>query len=473
MQQKLVMVQRKRVPEPLPQQKIHNKSDDPVIEARLKDILALLYSFYAQEIDMSLERVERFLAQLGNPHLKLPPVIHVAGTNGKGSTIATLRSLLEASGKTAHVFTSPHLVHPSERIRLAGELITTPHLVQLLEECLAVNRDEPITFFEIFTAAAFLAMARTPADYVLLETGMGGRLDATNVVPNPICTIITTISRDHEKFLGNTLAQIAREKAGIMKAGVPCVIGYQTAEAIAGGVEQVFHEVSTGLSPVSPLLQFGSEWQSEAVSGRLKFTWQGESIMTRLPNLIGTHQIYNVGAALAAYRVIIGDAFDPSILSTNEGDNAPVNPLGIIDWPGRLQKLETGVFAQVLKPDQELWIDGGHNDSAGVFLAEQAAAWKAQDGKPLHLIVAMVNRKNPKDFLTPLTRYAQTLTLTEIAGEENSYSAEQLHDLCADIGFEEVRCQKDMQKAVQAIKAPNARILITGSLYLMGQVLKG
>ena len=171
--------------------KIHNKSNDPDLETRLSEILDLLYSFYDQEIDMSLERVMRFLHQLGDPHLNLPPVVHVAGTNGKGSTIATLRSLLEGAGKTVHVMTSPHLIHPTERVRLAGQLISTRYLVDVLEECLRVNRTEPITFFEMFTAASFLAMSRTPADFVLLETGMGGRLDATNVIPDPICNIIT------------------------------------------------------------------------------------------------------------------------------------------------------------------------------------------------------------------------------------------------------------------------------------------
>ena len=274
---------------------IHNKSDDPALEKRLDDILTLLYSFYDQEIDMSLERVERFLAQLDNPHLKLPPVIHVAGTNGKGSTIACLRALLEGSGKCVHVMTSPHLVHPTERIRLAGDLISTQDLIDVLEECLAVNRREPITFFEILTAASFLAMSRTPADYVLLETGMGGRLDATNVVPDPICTIITTISKDHEKFLGDTVQQIAFEKAGIMKAGVPCVIGMQTYT----DVFDVFHKKSTSLTPEAKLHQFGAHWNIEVVQGRMKFTWQDDSIAISHLNLIGPHQIYNMGAAIA------------------------------------------------------------------------------------------------------------------------------------------------------------------------------
>ena len=278
---------------------LHNKSNDPAVEERLKEILDLLYSFYDTEIDMSLERVERFLQQLDNPHLKLPPVIHVAGTNGKGSTIAALRSLLEASGKTVHICTSPHLVHPTERIRLAGQLISTQNLIAVLEECLAINRNEPITFFEMFMAASFLAMSRSPADYVILETGMGGRLDATNVIPDPICTIITTISKDHEKFLGNNLKDIAFEKAGIIKTAVPCVIGYQTKDALEAGVMEVFHEKSTSLPTDAALHRFGSEWGVTQTQDGFIYDAQGQNFSCPTPNLLGEHQIYNIGAAIS------------------------------------------------------------------------------------------------------------------------------------------------------------------------------
>lgn len=455
-------------------QPIHNKSDDPALEARLRDILTLLYSFYDTEIDMSLERVERFLKQLGSPHLKLPPVIHVAGTNGKGSTIATLRSLLEGDGKRVHVMTSPHLVHPTERIRLAGNFISTQELVDVLEECLAVNRSEPITFFEMLCAGSFLAMSRVPADYVLLETGMGGRLDATNVVPNPLLTIITTISKDHEKFLGDSLDKIAFEKAGIMKAGVPCVIGYQTRQAIDAGVMKVFHNVSTSLSPDAKIYACGSAWQSKAVQheaqNKLQFTWQvaesKEILMTRLPNLNGPHQIYNTGAALAAYRLITGKPLGPEKLSPD----APNNPLGIIHWPGRLQRMQKHRLNR-LNPSAEIWIDGGHNDSAGQFLAQQAGAWQAEDNKPLHLIIAMVNRKNPKEFIEPLLPYTASITCTEIKGEVSSFSARDLYDLIEPMGFQNLVCKESPEEAVECIKDKNARILLTGSLYFIGTIL--
>ena len=447
---------------------IHNKSDNEALEQRLQDILTLLYSFYEQEIDMSLERVERFLAQLDNPHLKLPPVIHVAGTNGKGSTIATLRSLLEASGKRVHVMTSPHLVHPTERIRLAGKLISTQELVDILEECLAINRQEPITFFEIFTAASYLIMSRVPADYVLLETGMGGRLDATNVIPDPVCTIITTISKDHEKILGNTLKKIAFEKAGIMKAGVPCIIGYQTEEAIDAGVLDVFHEISQGLSPVSPLFRFGEEWCTASETESVQFTWHKESIVVSHPNLLGSHQIYNCGAALAAYRVIMKQAFDAKILSPND----PNNPLLTIHWPGRLQRLDDHPLCDLIPETSELWIDGGHNDSAGKFLAAQMQKWAAQDNKNLHLIVAMVTRKNPKEFLEPLVPYAKTITVIPIPNESHSYSADDLHNIVKTLGFQNLKKADSAADAIRQIDDEKpSRILITGSLYLMGTIL--
>ena len=420
---------------------------------------------------MSLERVERFLAQVGNPHLNLPPVIHIAGTNGKGSTLATLRSLLEASGKRVHVMTSPHIVHPTERIRLAGRLITTQELVDVLEECLAVNRSEPITFFEMLTAASFLIMSRIPADYVLLETGMGGRLDATNVVPDPVCTIITTISKDHEKFLGDTVQKIAYEKAGIMKPGVPCVIGYQTNladEAQDAKVEKVFHEVSNNLSPSAKIFRYASDWHIDPDDDGVKFTWLGESIVTSHPNLIGPHQIYNTGAALAAYRIIMGDDFDAEILST---DNAN-NPLLTIHWPARLQHIQEGPLRNLVQDTQALWLDGGHNDSAGVMLAEQAKIWRGVDNRPLHLIIAMVNRKTPSDFLAPLLPYVETITITSIPDEASSFSTNELYDLVKPLGFKNINKAETFEQAVQNIPDKNARILATGSLYFIGTILR-
>lgn len=446
-------------------QKLHNKSSDAAVEAQLDSILAELYSFYSQKIDMSLERVGRFLHQLGDPHLNLPPVVHIAGTNGKGSTLAMLRSLLENEGKRVHVMSSPHLVHPTERIRLAGELITSEYLIELLEECLAVNRSEPITFFEMFTAATYLAFSRIPADICLLETGMGGRLDATNVVPDPICTIITTISKDHEKFLGDTLPEIAYEKAGIMKAGVPCVIGYQTPSALKEGVTDVFQKQSKALPTGAPLFIYSHDWFIEPFNDAMHYKSGAVDLTLHLPNLLGTHQVYNAGAALTAFDLINKRMNWRMRLSTEAINTA----MGIIHWPGRLQKFDH----LSMTGDWELYLDGGHNDSAGQFLATQAETWQRQDGKDLHLIVAMVDRKTPAEFLTPLLPYTKSLTLMEITGEETSYNAQDLKQITMQLGFSNIKTATNFNEALSDIikNDDKGRILATGSLYFLGNIL--
>lgn len=439
-------------------------------EARLETILQRLYAFYDKEIDLSLDRVRGLLRCLGDPHLSLPPVVHVAGTNGKGSVVATLRALLEASGYRVHVATSPHLAHATERIRLAGELISTPDMVAVLEETLVANDGAPATFFEIFMAATFLAFSRMPADFTLLETGLGGRFDASNVIPDPVVTVITVISRDHSEFLGSELTQIAFEKAGIMKAGVPCVIGRQTPEALDSGVMDVFQDVSSGLSTGANLVRYGSEWSIASDGEMMRFCFDDESYLLPCPNLCGSHQIDNAGAALAAYRVITGlrkeIAFDTEKLSTG---------LRQIVWPGRLQRLEGHPVAGLLPPGWELWCDGGHNDSAGAVLAAQAAVWAQEDGKPLHLVVAMVDRKDPAAFLGPLRPYAASLTVTGIPGERSSLSAQDLYDIAAPLGFAELRRADSVEEAVEGVAqgftASPGRVLVTGSLYLIGNVL--
>ncbi|MEM9469922.1 MAG: folylpolyglutamate synthase/dihydrofolate synthase family protein [Pseudomonadota bacterium] len=443
-------------------QKLHNRSDNPETEKRLQEILGTLYSFYSQKIDMSLERVERFLHQLGDPHLKLPPVVHVAGTNGKGSTIAILRSLLEAHEKKVHVMTSPHLVHPTERVRLAAELISSDYLIELLEECLAVNRSEPITFFEMFTAATYLAFSRAEADICLLETGMGGRLDATNVIPDPICTIITTISKDHEKFLGDTLDKIAFEKAGIIKENVPCVIGYQTLEALEANVISVFEKQANALK--APLSLFDQDWhcheKNHEQNNEMIFSSNDNDWAFSLPNLVGPHQVYNAGAALKAFE-IIHQSFDTEKI--NEA-------LTSIHWPGRLQKIEH----ELLPKNWELFLDGGHNDSAGQFSAQQAMIWRDSDQKELHLIVAMVDRKNPKEFLTPLLPHTKTITLMEIIGEETSFDLKKLEEIAKNIGFQSISRATSFDQAIKNVtqSADEGRILATGSLYFLGNIFK-
>ena len=442
-------------------------SSDPSVEVQLEQVLLHLYGFYKNKIDLSLDRTYRFLHTLGDPHLKLPPVVHVAGTNGKGSTVATLRALLEASGQSVHVYTSPHLVHPTERITLAGTPISSEALIGVLTECIEINQNEPITFFELFTCAALLAFSRVSADWLILETGMGGRLDTTNVIAKPACTIITTISYDHMAFLGDSLEKIASEKGGIMKAGVPCVIGYQMEEAIQEGVMEVFKIQSQALSPEAPLCRYGAEWSTAPEAGQMLFRYEDDSILTRKPCLVGNHQLWNAGAALAAFRIIAPDHFTPEILST---------ALAKIEWPGRLQTLENHDFNALVPDDWDVIIDGGHNDSAGMVLAGQMEEWRKHESRPLHLVVAMVNRKEPAAFLAPLLPYANSITLTAIEGESTSHTPEAMEASAMALGFKNIQTAPNAREAVRLIARTQndgkaARVLITGSLFLMGNIL--
>jgi len=451
---------------------LYNKSNDPKIEAHLQALLDSIYKLHGTEIDFGLERIISFLGKLGDPHLRLPPVIHVAGTNGKGSTIACLHALLEASDKRVHVITSPHLVHPTERIILAGTPITSEGFIEILEECLAVNRNDPITFFEMFIAASFLAMNRVEADYVLLETGMGGRLDATNVIPNPLLTIITTISLDHAEFLGDTADLIAAEKAGIMKADVPCIIGKQLEGPTYTGVNKVFQKISQGLSTDAPLYHHDAEWGIEPNLKGFTFTWLDESIGTSHTNMLGTHQMHNIGAAIGAYRIIMGDAFDPIILSPE----APEKPLLKINWPGRLQRLKGHPFNKLIHDTNQLFIDGGHNDSAGIAIAEQLKNWqencKQNQSCKIHLIVAMVDRKDPIAFLKPMIPYVESLTITKIPDIKDSYNIESLEQLISPLDLKNVKTAPNPETALKDLaNEENATILMTGSLYFVGHIL--
>ncbi len=442
-------------------------SPDPAVEAQLDAILQHMYGFYHTEIDLDLGRTYRFLEELGNPHLRLPPVVHVAGTNGKGSTIATLRALLEASGQTVHVYTSPHLVHATERIRLAGELISSERLITLLNECIEINQNRPITFFEMFTCAALLGFSREPADWLILETGMGGRLDTTNVIARPAATIITSISYDHQKFLGNSLTAIAGEKAGILKPGVPCVIGYQFPQAIAEGVPEVFLKASRSLSPAAPLFRYGAEWATGLEAGQMLFRYGNDSILLPKPRLHGNHQLWNAASALAAFRIIAPDHFTPEILST---------AMGQIEWPGRLQTLENHPFQQLVPESWEIVIDGGHNDSAGLVLASQMEEWRKNDSRPLHLVIAMVDRKDPVAFLKPFLPYVESVTATRIAQEATSFEPDALRDVALELGFPSVSTANSPIDALKTLAASstdlkNARVLMTGSLFFMGEIL--
>lgn len=426
-------------------------------------MLDKLYSLHPKLIDLSLNRVTRFLSDLGNPHLSLPPVIHVAGTNGKGSTVATLRAILEEHGFRCHVATSPHLVRLNERIVLAGEEIGNDALTALITECMDHNHGQDITFFEMIIAATFLAFSRTPADFCLLETGLGGRLDATNVVPQPAATIITAISYDHREFLGDTLPRIAAEKAGIMKPGTPCIIGRQPPMAESAAVRNTFlsHASSTG----SPLLLNGADWRMEEEQSRLRFTDRQGTFLTQKPSLPGRHQFDNAGAAIAALRVIPGLRLDPEKIST---------ALGKIHWPARLQKIEHPDFIETIGVGSELWLDGGHNDSAGMILADHIQGWCNTDAKPVHMIMGMLTRKNPVEFINPIVPYIESVTAIPVPGEESSFTPSELKARLAPLPLKAIHVSESVHDALHLLRRRHPgpkRILIAGSLYLAGHVL--
>ena len=422
--------------------------------AKSDAVLARLLRLHPKKIDLSLGRILTLLSRLGDPHKKLPPVVHVAGTNGKGSSIAFMRAMLEAAGYAVHVYTSPHLVHFNERIRLAGRLIDEGELFNLLEACERANAGDGITYFEITTAAAFKAFAETPADIVLLECGLGGRYDATTVVDRPALTAITPVSMDHMQFLGNTLAQIAGEKAAIQKPGVVSVIGPQA--DVAGRVIETEAEARG-----AKLFRAGREWSAHGETSQLVYASPAGSRKFPLPALSGPHQIGNAGLAIAALEKLS----EFKVL-----DSHIVTGLRMVDWPARIQHLTRGPLVDLLPGGWELWLDGGHNAAAGEMLAAVAADWDAQ---PLHLVFGMLDSKDPAAFLAPLVTRASGLQAVVIPEEDASLSADALVRAAASLGLASAEASS-VTDAVRRIVGDThgpARILICGSLYLAGQVL--
>jgi dihydrofolate synthase / folylpolyglutamate synthase len=416
-------------------------------------VLERLGRLHPKLIDLSLGRVERLLAALGNPHKRLPPVVHVAGTNGKGSTIATLRACLEAGGYRVHAFTKPHLVRFHERIRLNGRLIEEDALVALLEECERANGGAPITYFEITTVAAFLAFVRAPADIVLLETGLGGRLDATNVIRRPAVTAITPISLDHQAFLGDTIAQIAGEKAGILKPGTPAVIGPQPDEA-----EAVIEARADALSV--PLLRWQREWRCDAEGSGMHFSGERRRLDLPLPSLLGAHQIVNAGTAIECLDQLRDFPISTEALGAG---------LRHIEWPARLQRLTRGPLIEMMPPGWELWLDGGHNPGAGAILGEFVAGWR---DRPLYLIVGMLNTKDATGFLAPLAHRAKALAGVTIPGEQNALSAERIAAAACSVGMSATTAASaEMALRNFASDPEPSRVLICGSLHFAGTIL--
>ncbi len=413
-------------------------------------VLARMMALHPKIIDLTLDRMWRLLDALGNPQNNLPPVIHIAGTNGKGSTQAMIRAGLEAAGHRVHAYTSPHLARFHERIRVAGDLITEADLTDVLEECYDANNGGNITYFEITTCAALLAFSRSPADYTLLEVGLGGRLDATNVVEKPALTVITPVSIDHQQYLGDTLAQIAGEKAGVIKRGVPCIVGPQQEEAMdVIEAEALRHH--------APLLAYGQQWHVGQEAGRMVYQDEHGLLDLPKPNLLGAHQISNAGAALAALRQL-GVA--------NDHCEAAVTGA---QWPARMQRLKTGPLAEAAA-QAELWLDGGHNPAAGEAIAGLLGTLPK---RPTYLICGMLNTKDISGYLRPLAKQAEKLIAVSIPGEAATLPAHETAQAARAVGMNADEAPS-VQSALADILAidPSARVLICGSLYLAGSVLR-
>ena len=412
-------------------------------------ILERMTTLHPKVIDLTLDRVHRLLGLLGHPEGAIPPAIHIAGTNGKGSTQAMIRAGLEQAGQSVHAYTSPHLARFHERIRLAGALISEPALTALLDEAVQKNGPDEITFFEITTCAAFLAFARTPADWTLLEVGLGGRLDATNVI-TPHLAIITPVSMDHEAFLGDTVAKIAAEKAGIIKRGVPVIVGPQHPD----GLEVI---ESTAARLGAPILAYGQHWQVWEERGRLIFQDENGLLDLPLPNLPGPHQIQNAGAALMALRHLGKD------------DAACEAAVTRAEWPARMQRLRHGPLVD-LAPEVELWLDGGHNPAGGEAVAATLARMPA---RPTHLICGMLNTKDVTGYMRPLAPQVTQLHAVSIPGEKNTLPADATCDAALSAGIPATTAAS-VAEALARISAssPDARVLICGSLYLAGSILR-
>jgi len=421
--------------------------------SRTDAILKRLSGLHPKLIDMGLERLNRLLADLDHPEDRLPPVIHVAGTNGKGSTVAFLRAMLEAAGKSVHVYTSPHLVRFNERIRLAGKLADTRRLNRVLERLETVNAGQNITYFEITTAAAFVLFAETPADYLLLEVGMGGTYDTTNVVKHPLGTIITPVDLDHMAFLGNTIGKIAVEKAGILKRGSPAVIARQADEGLAS-IDKVARRL--GITPFVA----GQDYDAYEQDGRLVYQDEAGLLDLPRPRLIGAHQFDNAGVAIAAVRHFRLPV-DAKAIETG---------LQAVVWPARLSALQ-GPLRDLLGPGAELWLDGGHNAHGTRALARALIDMNTARPAPLVLIMGMMSTRVPADVLAPFAGMAQRILTLTIPGEPNAHKAAFIADAARVAGFPATASRSIEAALRSAAQVPNARVVISGSLYLAGQVL--
>ncbi|KQP53639.1 bifunctional folylpolyglutamate synthase/dihydrofolate synthase [Methylobacterium sp. Leaf399] len=428
-------------------------------------LMARFLALHPRTIDLSLGRIERLLARLDHPERRLPPVIHVAGTNGKGSTIAFMRAILEAAGLAAHVYTSPHLVRFHERIRIGaiggGHFVPEERLAEALARCEAVNAGEPITVFEITTAAALLLFSEAPADVLLLEVGLGGRVDATNVIDKPACAVVTPIGRDHAEYLGDTVEAVATEKAGIFKRGCPAVIAaqdYAEADAVL-----CRHADAVGATPVWVGNQ---DFSVHEENGRLVYQDETDLFDLPQPRLSGRHQFTNAATAIAALRAAgFGDI----------GVEAVEAGLRNVEWPGRLQRLNRGRLADLAPAGAELWLDGGHNVDGGRILAAAMADLGERSDVPLVIIAGLLGTKDAEGFLRNFVGLARGLVAVPIAGQMAARPAEEIARIATDVGLN-VTIASGVEAALEGLadtafeKPP--RILICGSLYLAGAVLE-
>ncbi|MDI3469450.1 MAG: dihydrofolate synthase/folylpolyglutamate synthase [Pseudolabrys sp.] len=426
---------------------------------QVDSILARLTALHPKRIDLSLGRIERLLAALGHPERRVPPVIHVAGTNGKGSTVAFLRAMLEAAGKRVHVYTSPHLARFNERVRLAGTLVSDDALLDALGQCERANGGAPITVFEITTAAAFLLFAKEPADVLLLEVGLGGRLDATNVVEKPLASIITPVSVDHIDFLGDTLEKIAAEKAGIIKPGVPVVVGAQPRDALAMIERQAARMTA-------PLVIAGENFTATEERGRLVYQDDTGLLDLPAPKLYGRHQFENAGLAIAALRALPALKVPPAAFEA-----------GMVkaEWPARMQRLTQGRLVDLAPAGSEVWLDGGHNPDGGRAIAAALADLEERVSRPVIVVAGMLATKDNTGFLRHFAGLARRLVAVPIPGQDKAVPAEELAAMARTIGLS-ATSRDDLAGAFDAVRKldlePAPRILITGSLYLAGEVLK-
>lgn len=429
----------------------------------MTDIQAALDRIAARRpriIDLSLDRVHAALSRLGDPHRALPPVFHVAGTNGKGSTIAFLRAMLEADGKSVHVYTSPHLVRYNERIILAGEEISDAAFINALEKVDDGVGDEKLTYFETITCAAFVAFAQTPADYLLLEVGLGGRLDATNVIDTPLAAAVAPVDMDHEQFLGNTINAIAAEKAGVFRKDAPAVIGRQSADAMAVLLQQAQECGARAYA-------MGRDWDAYFERGRFVFQDDDGLLDLDPPRLPGAHQADNAGLAVAALR-----AANLSI-----GADALSQGIAAARWPGRLQRLTRGplieMAADLLDTSPEIWLDGGHNPHAGRAVAAAMADMEARAPRPLVLIVGMQANKNAHGYFENFEGVAQRALIIAADSDAAADTAD-LTAAAIDAGLNASAygSVEDALRAACAYEGGAPRILICGSLYLVGEFLR-